>query len=76
LKDYEENRIKRHEVTRKKKEDDRTTLTDVQGANVGPVFLAYYDVEAIDEIVNQVVKTEPFIDVYYKHDDEHHKVIC
>lgn len=49
--DYTHNRIKKHELTRKKKEEDRTKLTDVQGANIGPVFLTY---RARDDI-NQVV---------------------
>ena len=39
--DYEQNRIKRHELTLAKKEADRTKLTDVQSANVGPVFLTF-----------------------------------
>ena len=41
VEDYEENRIKRHELTLAKKEADRTKLTDVQSANVGPVFLTF-----------------------------------
>jgi len=39
--DYENNLIKKHEKTLEKKEKDRTLLTDIQGANVGPVFLTY-----------------------------------
>ena len=39
--DYETKRIKRHEYTLAKKEADRTKLTDVQSANVGPVFLTF-----------------------------------
>ncbi len=39
--DYETKRIKRHEFTLAKKEADRTKLTDVQSANVGPVFLTF-----------------------------------
>ena len=39
--DYENNLIKKHEKTLEKKERDRTLLTDIQGANVGPVFLTY-----------------------------------
>jgi uncharacterized protein (DUF1015 family) len=39
--DYEQNKIKKHEKTLARKEGDRTMLTDVQGANVGPVFLTY-----------------------------------
>ena len=41
--DYENNRIKRHEFTLPKKEADRTKLTNVQSANVGPVFLTFRD---------------------------------
>ena len=41
INDYEENRIKRHEYTLLKKEMDRTKLTDIQSANVGPVFLTF-----------------------------------
>ena len=39
--DYEKDIIKKHEKTLQKKEKDRTMLTDVQSANVGPVFLTY-----------------------------------
>ena len=39
--DYENNLIKKHEKTLEKKEKDRTKLTDIQSANVGPVFLTY-----------------------------------
>jgi len=39
--DYENDLIKKHERTLEKKEKDRTKLTDVQSANVGPVFLTY-----------------------------------
>ena len=41
IEDYESNRIKRHEYTLPKKELDRTKLTDVQCANVGPVFFTF-----------------------------------
>jgi uncharacterized protein (DUF1015 family) len=41
IEDYEQDRIKKHEKTLLSKEKDRTTLTDVQNANIGPVFLTY-----------------------------------
>jgi len=41
VQDYENDLIKKHEKTLEKKELDRTKLTDIQGANVGPVFLTY-----------------------------------
>ena len=63
VQEYEDNIIKKHELTVKKKEADRTKLTDVQGANVGPVFLAYRNKEDIDAVVNGIISREPFIDV-------------
>ncbi len=45
--DYEAGKIKRHELTLPEKELDRTDLCDIQGANAGPVFLAF---ESNDEI--------------------------
>ncbi|CAG9323476.1 unnamed protein product [Blepharisma stoltei] len=62
VKDYEHNRIKKHELTRKKKEEDRTKLTDTQGANVGPVFLTYEAVDEIDALVRNVAARASFID--------------
>ena len=54
--DYEQNRIKRHEHTLAKKEADRTKLTDVQSANVGPVFLTFREnQEAIKERMAAIV---------------------
>lgn len=51
IEDYENDLIRKHEKTRKVKEDDRTRLTDVLSANTGPVFLTYKDVAAIDAFV-------------------------
>ena len=65
--DYEENRIKKHELTRKDKEADRTKLTHIQNANVGPVFLTYSEVPTINELVTKVVKGYPaFLDYTVK----------
>lgn len=61
--DYSNNLIKKHELTRKKKEEDRTKLTNVQSANVGPVFLTYRAQGEIDAIVNGVVARPAHIDV-------------
>ena len=44
---YAEGRIKKHELTTIEKEEDRTNLCDVQGANAGPVFLAFQGAEHI-----------------------------
>ena len=45
--DYIQNVIKKHELTRKDKEDDRTKHTATINANIGPVFIAYRDVPEI-----------------------------
>ncbi len=45
--DYENDRIKKHEKTLPKKEEDRTKLTNTLGANTGPVFLTYKGGDAI-----------------------------
>jgi uncharacterized protein (DUF1015 family) len=63
VKEYEEGQIKRHEYTRKDKEDDRTRHVTEQGANAEPVFLAYRAVPYIDSLVNKIRATEPIYDI-------------
>lgn len=43
IEDYENDIIRKHEKTRKVKEDDRTRLVDELSANTGPIFLTYRD---------------------------------
>jgi uncharacterized protein (DUF1015 family) len=57
--DYLEGRIKKHELTRKDKEEDRMIHVRIQNANVEPVFFAYPDVKEMNEIVTQIVKSKP-----------------
>ena len=59
VEDYDANLIKKHEKTRKDKEDDRTRLIDTLSADTGPVFLTYRDEPAVNALVAQLVKTEP-----------------
>jgi uncharacterized protein (DUF1015 family) len=54
VEDYALGRIKRHEKTQVKKENDRTRLTYVQNANVGPVFLTFKDDPAVAALMAQV----------------------
>ena len=54
--DYENGIIKKHELTRPEKEDDRMILTRYLNANIEPVFFAYKAVVEIDEIVSSVVE--------------------
>lgn len=54
--DYQTGKIKKHELTRKDKEEDRMIHVRIQDANVEPVFFSYPAVKEIDEIVAKVVK--------------------
>ena len=61
--DYMTGKIKKHELTRKDKEDDRMIHVRIQNANLEPVFFAYPDVEEMNKIVEDIVKnTEPEYD--------------
>jgi len=53
--DYEKGTIKKHELTRPEKEEDRMVLTRYLNANIEPVFFAYKAVPEIDQIVQEVV---------------------
>ena len=57
--DYDNNLIKKHEKTRKDKEDDRVRHTGTLSANPGPVFLTYRDQPTIDTIVAAATASEP-----------------
>jgi uncharacterized protein (DUF1015 family) len=63
VKEYESDLIKKHEYTRKDKEDDRTRHVSEQGANAEPVFLTYHAVPYIDGLVNKVREAAPLYDV-------------
>ena len=54
--DYMNGAIKKHELTRKEKEDDRMIHVRIQNANLEPVFFAYPDNAEINYIVEKIVK--------------------
>jgi len=62
IEDYERDIIKKHEKTRRDKEDDRTRLIGTLSADTGPVFLTYRDSEAIDALVSGAQKDAPLYD--------------
>jgi uncharacterized protein (DUF1015 family) len=53
--DYMTGKIKKHELTRKDKEEDRMIHVRIQNANVEPVFFAYPAVAEMDSIIAKVV---------------------
>lgn len=61
--DYLTGKIKKHELTRPDKEQDRMVHVRVNNANIEPVFFAYPPVRELDEIVNYIItKQEPEYD--------------
>lgn len=54
--DYMTGKIKKHELTRRDKEEDRMKHVRINNANVEPVFFAYPHKDEIDAIVAEVVK--------------------
>ncbi|MEI6349638.1 MAG: DUF1015 domain-containing protein [Verrucomicrobiota bacterium] len=62
IEDYERDIIKKHEKTRRDKEDDRTRLIDTISADTGPVFLTYRDTADLDALVAEVLKGAPLYD--------------
>ena len=60
--DYRSGAIKKHELTRPDKEEDRMIHVRNQQANIEPVFFAYPDDEEVNRIVEEVVKGEPEYD--------------
>ncbi len=60
--DYDNDIIKKHEKTRKDKEDDRTRHVTSLRSHTGPVFLTYKDDAEIDTIVAKITETEALFD--------------
>ncbi len=62
VEEYLQNTIRKHELTRKDKEDDRTKHVEVTNAHSGPIFLTYRAEPAIDTIVDRVRMKKPDAD--------------
>lgn len=60
--DYMNENIKKHELTRRDKEEDRMKHVRVNNANVEPVFFAYPHQDELDAIVYEAIKSEPVYD--------------
>ncbi|NCB41425.1 MAG: DUF1015 domain-containing protein [Clostridia bacterium] len=72
--DYEKNIVKKHEVTRKEKEADRTSHFDRCDANTEPVFLAYRNTQLIDLTVKKWIKENTPIYDFFTEDGIGHTV--
>ncbi len=60
--DYATGKIKKHELTRKDKEDDRMIHVRIQNANIEPVFFAYKDNAELNAIVAKAASGKPEYD--------------
>lgn len=63
VEDYFEGRIKKHELTRPDKEEDRMNHVRISGINAEPVFFAYPSMKELDDIVNSIENNEPEYDI-------------
>lgn len=57
--EYDKGIIRKHELTRKDKEEDRTRHVDTLGATTGPVFLTYPHQQEMDDLVNALIQNPP-----------------
>jgi len=62
VEDYMQGRIKKHELTRPDKENDRKNHVRVSMLNAEPVFFAYKAVQKLDSIVNSITAATPAYD--------------
>lgn len=60
--DYLEGNIKKHELTRRDKEEDRMKHVRINNANIEPVFFAYPDNKELDTLIMRYAATEPEYD--------------
>jgi uncharacterized protein (DUF1015 family) len=73
VEDYMRGKVKKHELTRPDKEEDRMKHVRITNANMEPVFYAYRAVPEIDEIIETIVSTQdPEYDFTTEDDIGHH----
>ena len=74
VEDYLNGVIKKHELTRRDKEEDRMKHVRVCDANIEPVFFAYPDNDVLNELIARYVATEPAYDFIAPIDGFGHKL--
>lgn len=70
--DYMNGNIKKHELTRRDKEEDRMKHVRINNANVEPVFFAFPDNEALENIIRTVTAGKPEYDFTAEDGFGHH----
>lgn len=71
--DYLNGTIKKHELTRRDKEEDRMKHVRITDANMEPVFFAYPDNDTLDALIRRYADTEPEYDFIAPVDGFGHK---
>jgi uncharacterized protein (DUF1015 family) len=61
--DYWNDNIKKHEKTRKDKEEDRAEHVRITNAHTGPIFLTMRDDKEVNQIIEKIAKTNPANDL-------------
>ena len=74
--DYMTGVIKKHELTRRDKEEDRMKHVRVNNANIEPVFFAYPDNEVLDKLIMRYAATQPEYDFIAPVDGFRHQFWC
>ncbi|MBQ8702073.1 MAG: DUF1015 domain-containing protein [Prevotella sp.] len=74
--DYKNGVIKKHELTRRDKEEDRMKHVRVNNANIEPVFFAYPDNTVLDTLIMRYAATEPEYDFIAPIDGFRHQFWC
>ena len=72
VEDYMTGKIKKHELTRRDKEEDRMKHVRINNANIEPVFFAFPDNKVLDEIIKTVTKEKPEYDFVAEDGFGHH----
>lgn len=72
VEDYMSGKIKKHELTRKDKEEDRKRHVRVNNANIEPVFYSYPENEEVNKIVNKVIEQKAEYDFVSSDGVGHH----
>ncbi len=72
--DYDQDVIRKHELTRADKEADRTRHVDETNANTGPVFLTYRADPKVDALVDRALETQELLYDFVAEDGVGHTV--
>lgn len=72
VEDYMQGRIKKHELTRRDKEEDRMKHVRINNANVEPVFFAFPDNDELEAIIKETISKTPEYDFVAEDGFGHH----